>query len=69
MARQLSMYLAKHHTNSSLKAIGDNFGGRDHSTVIYSCKTVEDLIDTDPLVKDALTELEKKVKMSLSGIK
>ena len=69
MARQLSMYLAKHHTNSSLKAIGDNFGGRDHSTVIYSCKTVEDLIDTDPLVKDALTELEKKVKMSLAGIK
>jgi len=69
MARQLSMYLAKHHTNSSLKAIGDNFGGRDHSTVIYSCKTVEDLIDTDPLVKDALHELEKKVKMSLSGMK
>lgn len=69
MARQLSMYLAKHHTNSSLKAIGDNFGGRDHSTVIYSCKTVEDLIDTDPLVKDALHELEKKVKMSLTGMK
>ncbi len=69
MARQLSMYLAKHHTNSSLKAIGDNFGGRDHSTVIYSCKTVEDLIDTDPLLKDALNELERKVKMSLTGIK
>ena len=69
MARQLSMYLAKHHTNSSLKAIGDNFGGRDHSTVIYSCKTVEDLIDTDPLLKDALNELERKVKMSLSGLK
>jgi len=66
MARQLSMYLAKHHTNSSLKTIGDKFGGRDHSTVIYSCKTVEDLIDTDPLMKDALNELEKKVKMSLS---
>jgi chromosomal replication initiator protein len=67
MARQLSMYLAKQHTKSSLKAIGDNFGGRDHSTVIYSCKTVEDLIDTDPRVKDALYELEKKVKMSLTG--
>jgi len=69
MARQLSMYLAKRHTNSSLKTIGDNFGGRDHSTVIYSCKTVEDLMDTDPLVKDALDELEKKVKMSLTSIK
>ncbi len=68
MARQLSMYLAKHHTKSSLKAIGKNFGNRDHSTVIYSCKTVEDLIDTDPLIKDTLQELEKQVRMSLSGI-
>ncbi len=36
IARQLSMYLAKNLTNKSLKAIGENFGGRDHSTVIYS---------------------------------
>ncbi|MEZ4948271.1 MAG: chromosomal replication initiator protein DnaA [Saprospiraceae bacterium] len=67
IARQLSMYLAKNLTNQSLKAIGDNFGGRDHSTVIYSCKTVQDLLDTDTLFKDNVTELEKKIKMSLSS--
>ena len=66
IARQLSMYLAKNLTNKSLKSIGENFGGRDHSTVIYSCKTVQDLLDTDMIFKDTVTDLEKKIKMSLS---
>ncbi len=67
IARQLSMYLAKNLTNKSLKSIGENFGGRDHSTVIYSCKAVRDLMDTDLLFKDTVTELEKKVQLSLNG--
>ncbi|MBX2929185.1 MAG: chromosomal replication initiator protein DnaA [Saprospiraceae bacterium] len=66
IARQLSMYLAKNMTDKSLKAIGENFGGRDHSTVIYSCKTVQDLMETDPFFKDTVAELERKIKMSLS---
>ncbi len=65
IARQLSMYLAKKMTNKSLKAIGENFGGRDHSTVIYSCKAVQDLLDTDTIFKDTVTDLEKKIKMNL----
>jgi len=65
IARQLSMYLAKNYTKSSLKTIGDNFGGKDHSTVIYSINTVRDLIDTDSLFKDTVAELEKKVEFSL----
>ncbi len=66
IARQLSMYLAKNLTNKSLKAIGENFGGRDHSTVIYSCKAVQDLLDTDLIFKDTVADLEKKIKMSLN---
>jgi len=65
IARQLSMYLAKNYTKSSLKTIGDNFGGKDHSTVIYSINTVRDLIDTDSIFKDTVAELEKKVELSL----
>jgi chromosomal replication initiator protein len=65
IARQLSMYLAKNLTDKSLKAIGENFGGRDHSTVIYSCKTVSDLMETDMIFKDTVSELEKKIKLSL----
>ena len=66
IARQLSMYLAKNHTNDSLKEIGANFGGRDHSTVIYSCKTVKDLMDTDLIFRDTVYELERKVQMQLN---
>jgi len=65
IARQLSMYLAKNMTNKSLKVIGDNFGGRDHSTVIYSCKAVSDLLDTDEMFKNVVEELEKKIQMSV----
>jgi chromosomal replication initiator protein len=66
VARQLSMYLAKQHTDKSLKAIGDAFGGRDHSTVIYSVRTVQDLIDTDQIFRETVTDLEKKLRMSVA---
>ncbi len=64
IARQLSMYLTKKLTNKSLKTIGEEFGGRDHSTVIYSCKAVQDMMDTDLLFKDTVAELERKLKMT-----
>ena len=67
IARQLSMYLAKNLTNKSLKAIGQNFGGRDHSTVIYSCQAVKNMLDTDTMFKSTVKELEKKIKMSVNG--
>lgn len=68
MARQLSMYLAKNYTNSSLKVIGDSFGGRDHSTVIHSLKAIQDLMDTDLIFKDKVNILVKKVKTNLINI-
>lgn len=67
IARQLSMFLAKKLTNKSLKAIGAKFGGRDHSTVIYSCNAVQDLMDTDILFRDTVQELEKRVSMSMAS--
>ncbi|MFK7932940.1 MAG: chromosomal replication initiator protein DnaA, partial [Saprospiraceae bacterium] len=66
VARQLSMFLAKKLTDKSLKAIGENFGGRDHSTVIYSCKTVQDLMETDVPFKETVVDLEKKIKMTMN---
>ncbi len=63
-ARQISMYLAKSHTKSSLKSIGQYFGGRDHSTVIYACQTVDDLIETDKKFRSYVSDIQKKLKMS-----
>lgn len=56
--RQVSMYFMKHKTTLSLKAIGEMFDGRDHSTVIYACQTVEDLIDTDRKFAQSIAEIE-----------
>ena len=48
VCRQVAMYISKKMTNHSLKSIGLNFGGRDHSTVIHAVEVVEELIKNDP---------------------
>ena len=63
-ARQISMYLAKNHTKTSLKSIGAFFGGRDHSTVIYACQTVVDLIETDKNFKAYVQDIQRKLKVN-----
>lgn len=63
LARQISMFLVKEYTDQSLKAIGRMFGGRDHSTVLYSIKTVKDLMETNDEIKKALAELERKIRI------
>lgn len=63
-ARQISMYFAKDLTKSSLKTIGMHFGGRDHSTVIHACQTVNDLMETDKKFKMDVEELSKRIKIN-----
>lgn len=63
-ARQITMYLAKAFTKNSLKTIGEHFGGRDHTTVIHSCQTVKDLMDTDSVFKENVIELTQKVQLA-----
>jgi len=63
-ARQITMFLAKAFTKNSLKTIGEHFGGRDHTTVIHSCQTVKDLMDTDVLFKESVMELQQKVQLA-----
>ena len=63
-ARQITMYLAKAFTKNSLKTIGEHFGGRDHTTVIHSCQTVKDLMDTDSIFRENVMELTQKVQLA-----
>ena len=57
--RQISMYLARKLTNSSLMEIGEKFGGKDHSTVIHSIKKIEEQCTHDQYTKSAVTDLIK----------
>jgi len=63
-ARQVAMYLSKKYTKSSLKTIGLQFGGRDHSTVIHAISTIEERLSTSPKHKRILNELEQKLEVA-----
>ncbi|MBI5868761.1 MAG: chromosomal replication initiator protein DnaA [candidate division Zixibacteria bacterium] len=51
LGRQVAMYLARSLTNLSLKSIGAEFGGRDHSTVIHAVSVVREAMAKDPELK------------------
>lgn len=63
-ARQICMYMIKEILGSSLKTIGLHFGGRDHSTVIYACKMVEDWIASNPKIKDDCEIIKRKIELA-----
>ena len=60
-ARQVAMFLAKQHTKAPLTVIGSSIGGRNHATVLHSCKAVADMMDTDKTFKAQIEEIEKLV--------
>jgi chromosomal replication initiator protein len=63
-ARQITMYLSKEMTKSSLKTIGLHFGGRDHSTVIHAIQCVERLLKEDPTTRETVNDLRTKIEMA-----
>ncbi len=55
--RQIAMALAKELTNHSLPEIGESFGGRDHTTVLYATRKISELRDADPRVSEDYNNL------------
>ncbi len=66
LARQLAIYLSKQLTKSSLKTIGLHFGGRDHSTVIHACKSIEESILLDKNLKEIVDSIRTKIELNLT---
>lgn len=62
LARQIVMYLAQKLTSLSAARIGRLLGGRDHTTVIHSCRKVERELLRDDKIEDIVSELTKEVK-------
>ena len=61
-ARQIAMYLCRSIIDMPFVKIGEEFGKRDHSTVMSACKNVEAKIKKDTLYKQAITELEGQIR-------
>lgn len=60
-ARQLAMYFSKNFTKYSLSYIGNQIGKKDHATVLYACKAVSDLMETDRNFRNQVEELQRKL--------
>lgn len=65
--RQVAMYFCKRYTQLTLALIGENFGGRDHSTVIHALESVEDMMKTDINFKNSVEDLTKKFKSRMTA--
>jgi chromosomal replication initiator protein len=59
--RQVAMYLARRHTGETLPAIGRQFGGRNHTTVMYACRKAGERIAADPAAQAAVRDLERRL--------
>jgi chromosomal replication initiator protein len=57
LARQVAMYLSRSLTDSSLKAIGAAFGGRDHSTVIHACDLITKRMAADSTFRERIDKI------------
>lgn len=61
LSRQISMYLMRQHTDLSLPRIGEEFGGKDHTTVMYSCDKISQLRETDAALAQKLRQLSDRI--------
>lgn len=57
LPRQIAMYLARQLTAQSLPEIGNAFGGKDHTTVLHSCKKIEQSLIVDREIKNIVDQL------------
>lgn len=62
LARHMVSYLAKEHTDNSLSEIGDAIGGRTHATVLHSVNLVRDQLDTDPVTRHRVAQMEAALR-------
>lgn len=62
MPRQIAMYLSRELTDSSLPKIGQEFGGKDHTTVLHSCDKIAKLLESDLNIQHDLTNLKAALK-------
>lgn len=66
LARQVAMYLCREMTNLSLPKIGQLFGNRDHTTVMYANKKISELMKERRSIYNQVTEITSRIKQTSS---
>lgn len=69
LPRQIAMYLLRQEANFSLPKIGEAMGGRDHTTVMYACQKVTDMLERDDKLRRQVIKIREQIygqsKMSI----
>ncbi|MDR3540812.1 MAG: chromosomal replication initiator protein DnaA [Desulfosporosinus sp.] len=60
--RQIAMYLSRQLTDSSLPKIGDEFGGRDHTTVMHAHDKISQALRDDPQLEKKINEMIQRIQ-------
>lgn len=63
LARQIAMYQIRSMTNLSLKEIGKEFDGRDHTTVLHSIDRIEKMVKEDPEIKEIIKDITANINI------
>ena len=61
-ARQLAMYISRETTDYSTTELGQDFGGRDHTTVMHSIEKIKTKLLTDPALESTIEGLKRSIK-------
>ncbi len=61
LPRHIAMYLLRQEVNVSLPQIGQQFGGRDHTTVMHACEKVADLIERDDRLRRQVLQIREQL--------
>lgn len=67
LPRQIAIYLSRKLTGASLPQIGEGFGGKNHTTILYTCRKVEDKMSKDVNFKEEVERVLLKFKCDLNN--
>lgn len=69
LPRQVAMYLIREETDESLPQIGEALGGRDHTTIMYGCDKIADLLETDEMLRRRVMAIREVIYWKPAGLR
>jgi len=60
--RQVAMYLCRKVLSISYPALGESFGGKDHTTILSACRKMEALVQKDHAIRGEIAEIQRKIE-------